>query len=461
MVIAQFAARGDSNWVRMPLIINLQQVPGMIPGLQRYFRHRFAGEFLIVTLGNTLSVAGLFVTLKIIATHLSLDQFGLFGLVVAFAGGISRIFFSPLSQAALRFTVTAREKGESIHFSNLLGMFFRRRALMVVAVMILTLFVFPEYGLLVTVVGSAVAILLGISVINSSQLAALRQRRLVAAGQIFTAFGRGIFALPFIGWGALQATGALAGYAIALLIAAAVQFTALKSQGIVSLAQFFSGHLQDRTNRYWPQASRYLSAFGYLTVLELLVLDFDKLVFAQFVPLAELGILVALQQLAKAGPVLATNLVEQFFYPLFFEDKTELSDTIISKKAIRVMLASFAVVAVPLLAVSLLIPIVSVPLIRFLLSDHFVSGAPLLPYLLAGYTLTQCTRILQAAGLATMDAGRFVLPKAAQVVVLFSLFILLVPAHGIMAAGYAFAASSVVYAGLLLVINYRMYKMSS
>ncbi|MEM9008943.1 MAG: hypothetical protein AAGE59_36225, partial [Cyanobacteria bacterium P01_F01_bin.86] len=157
-------------------------------------------------------------------------------------------------------------------------------------------------------------------------------------------------------------------------------------------------------------------------------------------------------------PIFVIGLVEQFFYPIFFADKQDLDQQIITKSQIKTSFGVFALVTLPMLALSALTALVSEEIILLFSTAKFLEGAPLIPYLIAGYALTQCARILQLAGLSKLESQQYVWPKFIQAVIMFGLFFALFPVYGLISIGYAVLVSSVVFTVILLIKNLLLYR---
>lgn len=404
-------------------------------------------EFLIVALGNLGVLLGTFIALKIVATSISLEEFGLYGLAVAFAGGVSRVVFAPLSQTVLRFSADATRLGLSATLNGFTSRVFRIGVVMSLAAALTILAAVPEMNMSLAVVSFALSIALGASVVISSHLAALRERKAVAAGQVITALGRGLLVLPVVAVSGLQAVGALLAYLLSVTLVSIAQYGKLKMLS-TKLERDISVNAEDTERSKKAMRRRFSPYFGSvaaIVALDALLYDLDKVAFSYLLTVEQIGLLVGVQQIAKAAPLLVAGLTEQYLLPIQFAENVDKKNDPKPNKTKKIAISFFMLAIVPLGGLAIIFSWSAEVLVKILLSEAFVPAAALLPWLTAGYALSFCGRLLHLPGLQSFRTGSLVAVKVIQTTAFFVFAFWLYQSHGLIGIGYAFCLSSLVF----------------
>ena len=289
------------------------------------------GELIWVVLGQMLGFLGGVAGVKILTNLMAVESYGQLGLGMTIVGMLNFFVYGPIAQTILRYFSVCRERGHL----NIYFYIFKNVHLKVATVLLLGFFVFSIFVGILSNLEWALLVLFAalfgvIGGLNSSFIYfqnANRQRKIVAWHQGMDSWLRVAFALILIYLFSDSGYIALLGFSIATLA--------------ITLSQFFFAAQSDSVRAFWQKKPpekeierkiyeeffSFGSAFTMIAFFTTLSLYSDRWLLQGFFGAKEVGIYVAIYQVASAPILLAFGLIGQLMVPIIYDRAGAMTQT--------------------------------------------------------------------------------------------------------------------------------------
>jgi PST family polysaccharide transporter len=406
---------------------------------------RLAKEGLVVGGGQILVMFGRFATLWWLTRILEPDAFGWVALIQGVAALGLSVLCGSLLQAGLRFHAEALNEGREGSLRRLLHSLVMRSAWLTAGALIAGAFVWK------LATGSTVspwALIFGlVSVVPDAfrmyelnALNAVRRQAAYVSWNVADALAR-----PLGAAAAMAVAGATPAVVLAGILTAAVVVNEICIRAIGSGEPDGSGVEPPETRK---RILRFAAPLMPWAVLAWIVGLADRYVLGATAGTGAVGVYSAAYGLGSQG-FLAVGLVGlTVFRPLYFS-ATDARDPVRSRRILGLWLAAMICGSVGGIAALVLL---GGPLARFCLGPAFQSGASLLPWIGAAYTLQTLQTVFEVLLYAKHETGSLLRVQIAGASTALVLYVLLIPRYGAFGAVVAtmgsFAVSSTLAAYL-------------
>lgn len=379
---------------------------------------RLSREFLWIGLGQTATVVGAVVGVRILTGVLPPDAYGRLALGMTVATLVTQTILGPLGNAATRFFAPAREADAL--WSYLAAV----KTLLVQATGgVLLLAVVLCLGLVATGhsqwIGLALAAMLFAllsgynSVLNGVQNAA-RQRAIVALHHGLATWGRFLLAAALVLWVGASSTFAMLGYAAAMLIVLASQSWFFRR----TLASGFDAPraTQSQHGRWRTGILTYAWPFGVWGLPAWVQLASDRWALQGFASIDDVGRYAVLYQLGYYPITICTSLMVQLVSPVFFQRAGDASDRSRLERVYRLnrMLTIAALVFTGIATLGAYA--MHEWVVRFLVASQYRTISWLLPGMVLAGGLFASGQLAVVSLLSGVQTRALILPKVATAV---------------------------------------------
>jgi O-antigen/teichoic acid export membrane protein len=430
-------------------------------GLQRISIYR--GEMTWVVLGRSLSFIGVFLNMKLLTSLLGPAEYGKLAIGMTITGIISMFAYGVFNNVLFRFYSIHVTQGTIYSFfhnlkkiHSYLSLFFVFAAI-VVFVVTAQLHGGQKWAWLI-----ALAILYSISEgINGSFQAinnARRKRKVVALCGAFDKWLRPAIAAALImGFGA-KGTFAMAGYLACSIILLLVQGQILVGDGEIRSKLLVKETDTNKSNSYLRDYLRYATPFLVWAGFGMLSSFGDRWVLQGAFGEKEVGIYVALYQLANAPMALLFAMLSEFINPIVYQRiSTDMSNETVRKCTSILTKSILGIIAI-------ILPVASIGLlfgdtvVRTLTSTQFVGHTSVLAFLGIALLLFNVGQVYTTIGCALNRPAVYMWPKAIYSILFILLALVFIKTFALAGMAIALCISSLLYAINVIFINHRLSK---
>lgn len=409
-------------------------------------------ELFWVAAGQGVTLLLGIVTLKILTSLLGPESYGQFALGLSIAGGLNLFFYGPLSQAVSRYFHICSESGHPAALDRVLAQALKRvswgvvlgGALIAALLEILSL----AQWIVLVLVALGYGIFSGVLSVYLAQINTRRQRRRYSMLQSADAALRLMAATALIMCWAHSAVLALAGFLLGSLL-------------VCGLARKNSG--EEGHSEALPPASsvqslgqdftRYAASFSLFAVPGIFAVYGDRWLIQQAMTDADVGIYVALAQIAAAPANLLLSIFSQTLNPILFQ-RAGAASSPASVRASRFLLYRALVFFVfSLFVVVVVSAIFGATLVQWMTSAAFAQHGSLLWNLVLSAAVFQIGQALAAEAFVYNRPFLMFFPKTAHALVFLGLAFLLVGERGLEGVALAAVFAAFVYLILVVVMN--------
>lgn len=409
-------------------------------------------ELFWVVAGQGMAFLLNIVTLKVLTSQLGAVEYGRFVLGLSIAGGLGLIFYGPLSQAVSRYVHVCSEAGQQHVLPLLRAAYLRRLALAaallaVVLVLVLALLSLPEWVAL-TVVALGYGAATGALLVYVAELNTRRQRRICSLLQSVEVLLRLLVAILLVSWVGRSALWALAGFMMASL---AVGWWA---RSVVN--KHTEGLLASRpatVDAVIPGFFRYTASFSLFAIPAMFSLYGDRWLVQQMLTQSDVGIYVALNQIAAAPANLLLAIFSQLLHPILFQ-RAGGGQALASVHASRMLLyRALSVLVFVLFGIVAVSALFGEWLTGWLTSTEFARHGGLLWQLALAAGIFQIGQALAAETFVHNRPFLLFFPKMAHAVSFLGLAYLWILPRGLEGVALAAVVAALIYLLLVAVTN--------
>jgi O-antigen/teichoic acid export membrane protein len=414
---------------------------------ERY--RRLAKEGFWIVLGQTLTVMGALVGVRLLTELLTPHAYGELALGMTIAILVNQIFLGPLAGGITRFYAPAAEHGDLGGYLNSV-----KKLLLYATAIIFLLGVIAAIGLFVagqaqwisiTVSAIIFAVLNGYCANISGVQSAARQRSIVAIHQGADTLLRALIAAVIIFLFGATSTFAMIGYAVSSLVVLGSQIIFFRK--IIASKVNITNHAKEWQGKIW-QYTWPIGTFGIFTWMQL---SSDRWALQIFSSTKEVGSYAVLYQLGYYPITLFTGMAMQFLEPILFQRAGDASD---SKRNAGVHRLSWNLVWISLgvTAVAFLVALIfHAQIFGILVAEEYRATSYLLPWLIVSGGVFASGQALSALLQAHMKTREMMTVKIVTAILGVILNFTCV---------YILGITGVVYAGVLFSILHLLWIMS-
>ncbi len=419
---------------------------------------KLSREFIIVSVGQFLSVVGSLVGIKILTNYLSPVMYGELALGITISTMFNQIILGPLSQATYRFWSSANEQGQKNSFWNTVA-FLQSIGTIVIGFIALIISIFlkvtgqdPKWQSIL-IAATVLMIITGLSSTIDCIQQASRQRIIVAWHQILGQWSRPVLIIMLFLYLPKQSTTALIGYIL--------------SASIVLISQFFfliSRNKDLRLSRVMGKSREWILAILHYSwpfcvwgIFTWGQSSFDRWSLQFMGYTREVGLYTLLVQIGYTPLVLISSVVVQFLTPFIFRIAGDGLDQTRLKRAALINLNAAVIFFFASLVIFILSIFINRPLMNLLAAKEYLEVAHFLPYLILSGSLFSSGQILAISLLSRRESKDLLLPKVGTAIL--GMFFYVIGAKYLALTGvvYANVAFSLIFFIWLLVIILRPY----
>lgn len=372
-------------------------------------------EVAWVAAGQALAFLGAFASVKILTNVMGTASYGELALGITIAGSVQMYLYGPLGQVVLRFFAVNRERGElPVYFAVVrrFHLFFAASLVSLALLVAAILKSLHSQWTLIVLFGLLYGIVSGLNISFSQFQAAIRQRKIVALHQAADNWLRPLLSLV------LLLSFRKTGY-VALL--AFVCATLLVD---ISQALFASRNADVRDNwaplaidtaqvqRTRREILAYATPFVAWAGIGAISMFGDRWTLQYISGAQQVGIYVALYQIANAPVTLTAGVTNQLMTPIVFQraGTGDNEQQVCSAKSL--LYKCMALFAVSMFAIGVLLYAFSAPLIRLATSRAIAEFHGVLWIMFAGLVCYQLAQQLSAIGQIRRQTRRYIIAYA-------------------------------------------------
>lgn len=411
---------------------------------------RARSELFWVVLGQGCTLLLGVLTLKLLTVLLGPEEYGSFVLALSITGLLNLFFYGPLGQAVSRYFHVCADAGDMPAFVATKSLLLRRAAWLVavpggVALVVLSLLGLPEWSLMAAL-ALGYGLCAGVLSVDLADFNTRRQRRSYALLQSGDALLRLLFAVMAVYCLETRATGALAGFLCGSLV-----FALLARRGLDS---------QQTATEQAPGAppvaagfTRYAASFSLFALPAAVATYGDRWLIQQALTAADVGIYVALAQIASAPANLLQAVFSQVMNPILFQRAGAAGSPAALRASRRLLYRTLLLLLSVLLAVVAVSVLFAKEIVMLMTSAAFADYAHLLWLLVLAAAIFQLGQGLSAEAFIHNRPALLLFPKVAHAVVFIGLALALVGKSGLPGVAYAAIVAACVYLGLVVLNN--------
>ncbi len=416
-------------------------------------------EILWVVIGQVLTLTGGLLSVKILTNVMSPAGYGELALGLSIAGVINLFLFGPMGQVALRYYSIVTERGLFAEYLHLLK---RAYSYAVMGVVILA---FPAAVATYTFVDSAwvgvVVLALTYSVLSGLLVSALcffsciRDRKSGAIFQSADTWARVVLAVLMATYIAPKGGWALAGYVVATASILILLTPTLQAQFGLELKKQQGINLLSLKEVRGEMLAYGIPFLGFAFV-GMVVLHGDRWILQSSFGPKEVGIYVALYQIASAPVTLVVGVINQIVVPIIYQRfgaGGDCAEKMRGESLIRY--ATFLTGFVLMCAVGIAYNFGEL-LIATLASTEIASHYAVLWKLVAGVSLYNIAQMSYLKGFSLGKTKVYTWPPVIHAAVFIVTGYFLVNISGISGMATAVLLSSTIYLAAILVVNKKL-----
>lgn len=415
------------------------------------------GEFLWVLVGQGLTLVLSIAMLKVLTWQLGAEEYGRFALGLSIAGVLNLFVYGPLVQAVSRYFHLSAAAGAVAEFNQLVGWLLRWIAVSVAVAMGLAFLVGDWLDLSLGTGWAAlilIALLYGLASGTLSVYLAdfntRRQRRSYALLQSADALLRLAGAAALAAWAGATADLALAGFLLGSAVIMTVAW--LSRRGMIGAAAARQGgRALFAPGSRGRQFAGYTLSFSLFAIPSMFICYGDRWVVQQTMSAADVGIYVAIAQIANAPANLMLAVFSYTLNPILFQQagNAASAESLRSSRQLLYRAATFLVVVLAgVVAVSV---VFDAWIVNLLTSPEFVPHARLLWILVLSASLFQIGQALASEAFVHNRPFLMLFPKLTHAALFIALAIWLIGRWQLEGVAIAAVVSAAVY--LLLVVS--------
>ena len=413
------------------------QVPWALAFRDRLYRKR--SELGWVFIGQAVAFAGAFAGIKALTRTLGPQGYGELALGLSISGLLNTFIYGPISNTVTRYYSVYREQQK-------LSQYFRIcRKTHVLAGMIL-LMAGTLAGISVALLRSHTwgvltffAILFGIAQgINSSFLAlqsAIRQRKIVALHQAADAWLRPLLAVALMLVLGTFSPWALAGY--------------LLGTTLVIFSQAWFAFQDRQVSTHWraglpsfpkdeaKELGGYTASFMVFSAFAAINLYSDRWLLQSFFGSRDVGIYVAIYQIASAPTQLLAGFINQLMVPIIYERAGAMSRQAQAQAGSRLLTKSAVLFTILMGLGTMIAWAAGAPIVRLFTTSAFAAAHSILWLLVLALSLFQIGQLLATKGLFYNRPRIYFVPKCLYAVSFLFLGWYGVPRYGLVGLAWA------------------------
>lgn len=415
------------------------------------------GEFLWVLVGQGLTLVLSIAMLKVLTWQLGPEEYGRFALGLSIAGVLNLFVYGPLVQSVSRYFHLSAAAGAVAEFNRLVGWVLRWIAVSVAVVMALGAVVGDWFGM---PLGKGWALLILIALVYGLASGTLsvyladfntrRQRRSYAILQSADALLRLAGAAALAAWAGATADLALAGFLLGSTVVMIMAWQARRGMiGAAPVAD--SGGALFAPGSRGRQFAGYTLSFSLFAIPSMFICYGDRWVVQQTMSAADVGIYVAIAQIANAPANLMLAVFSYTLNPILFQQAGHAASAEALQNS-RQLLYRAATLLVVLLAVVVAVSVaLDTWIVNLLTSPEFVPHARLLWILVLSASLFQIGQALASEAFVHNRPFLMLVPKMTHAALFIGLAIWLIGRWQLEGVAIAAVVSAAVY--LLLVVS--------
>ncbi len=358
-------------------------------------RKRLKGELLWVVMGTLLTMIGGLLTIKILSNLLSVEDFGRYALLFSLVSFLVAVLFTPLGQVTLRFAIIAQNDGG-------LGSYIALQNRVFAVISALSMLALGLAGLWFGMAGFlamlALALAMGLQVVQQYLLMAFRQRRQNAIAQLVGAVARPLLVFLAIYFVQNDEISAVYGLALGFFAIAGVQYFYLASLPATRGRLSFGG----------AEMARYGGTYFLIGLVTITVFIADRWVLSAMGSLEQVAIFAALMQVALAPVAFSHAVLTRLAAPIFFA-----ADGVQQPRQFRQLLLVWGGLCALVLMVTAAFPVLIVALLT---NAQYAQYAYLMPWMVLGLILERTAQILEMKGSLRLKTSGYRLPRLLVVV---------------------------------------------
>jgi O-antigen/teichoic acid export membrane protein len=423
---------------------------------------RVRAELLWVAAGQGLTLLLSILTLKVLTVQLGPEEYGQFALGLSFAGVLNLFLYGPLTQAVQRYFHVCQERGQAAEFDGLLGKLLR---ILAWSVAILGFLLgglaqvwqaewVERWGILIFP-ALAYGVANGSLLVYLADINTRRQRRAYAILQSLDALLRLVGAALLAAWVSARAGLALSGFLAGSLLSLLLMWH-FRRQSLPRSIAPCSWQALAVPGGWVRSFAAYAASFVVFAIPSMLTGYGDRWIIQQNLSAADVGIYVALAQIANAPANLLLAIFSQALNPILFQ-QADRSNAEASRQASRHLLYRSLLALMSLLAVMVGFCFAFDEWIVGLLTrSDFVPQAHLLWQLVLAAAFFQFAQALSSELFVYNRPFLLFVPKMAHAALFIGLAVHGIARSGLQAVALASIVAAVVYLGLVVLANSRV-----
>ncbi len=409
-------------------------------------------ELLWVASGQVTSLLLSILTLKVLTFRLGPEGYGQFALGLSIAGGLNLFLYGPLSQAVSRYVHVCSGPGDMNTLNQVVSAWLRNafRGVLLAGFVLVAILWGGSLAQWIALVFVALGygVFSGMLSVYLADINTRRQRRTYSILQSSDAALRLMVAMILVVWWAESAVLAMSGFMVGSLLVGAVAYR-MAGKGVPAdtLPPASSAHL------FSADFTRYAISFSLLAVPGIFATYGDRWLIQQTMTDADVGIYVALAQIAAAPANLLLSIFSQVLNPVLFQ-RAGAANSPGSVRASRILLYRALVLFVIVLATLVVASAAfGVTLVQWMTSAAFAHHGGLLWNLVLSAAIFQVGQALAAESFIYNRPFLMFFPKMAHAAIFLGLASVFVAGRGLGGVAWAAVVAAFSYLALVLATN--------
>ncbi len=421
---------------------------------------RAKAEIGWVILGQLSAFSGGIFGIKVLTSVMGPEGYGQLALGMTIAGALNTFAYGPIGQAVLRFFSVYRERGElGVYFFLLkkahavLIFFF---SLVICFAGVLTRILAGHEWALIAIFASIFGVISGINSSFLSLQAAVRQRKVVALHQGADFWLRPLLAVAAIYLLADRAYVALMGYILGTFFVTISQ----------SVFAFRNSELKEHWNCAVPTREKVKSSFYELSAyvkpfvlwagIAAVSSYADRWILQGLFGEREVGIYVAIYQIANAPIALVLGVINQLMIPIIYERAGAMASPAQAESSGRLLYRTIAIYGFVIFPIIVVAYFWSDPIIKVLTSSDFAIHHQVLWVVMLGISIFWIGQLLTITAECHNKPIVSFGPKLLHGVVFVLLAYLMARKLNLLGMGLALCGSSVLYVVSVVAVNRKL-----
>jgi O-antigen/teichoic acid export membrane protein len=432
----------------------LQTVDVLRRGVRRFADVK--REFAWVAAGQAFSFLGAFASVKILTNLLTPAAYGELAIGITIAGCVQMYVYGPLGQVVLRFLAVNRERGQLPAYFSVVKRLQVTCAVFLLGAGLVTFAVLKSLHsqwTLIALFGLLYGIVSGLSISFSQFQAAIRQRKIVALHQAADNWLRPLISVALLLVFRKSGYVALLAFVCATLLVDISQAVFAWRSPEVRTNWAVGGLHQSDIRRTRKEIISYAAPFVAWAGIGAISLFGDRWTLQYVSGAQQVGIYVALYQIASAPVSLTASVTNQLIIPIVFQ-RAGSGDTEAKVRSARTFLFKcMGLFAAVMAVLGLLVYTFSKPLARIATSAAIAEWHSVLWVIFAGIVCYHLGQQLTVIGQIERQMGRYVLAFATNAVATVVLSYILAIRMGILGVAWALLLSNFAFLIVVAVVN--------